>query len=195
MRVSSPLAHRRAESPSPPLLRCPDGFHANVPPNYLNIQVNHQGDYIPANFIQVKIYDEPIVLATMGQGFPIFRYPAYVVQSVLPSEAPLYMRQEVLILHNKYPGQAWVNQALVDEGDDRLQAEVHRYRSLMDKADRKECELSTIQDHLMDISMDLHVNMRRLAEAEAIKRLKDRRTQAGHGVLIHLWQFERGRSP
>ena len=125
------------------------------------------------------MYNEPIVLATMGQGFPIFRYPVYVAQTVLPLEAPLYTRQEVLILHNKYPGQAWVNQALVNERDDGLRAEVHCYQSLMDKADQKERKLSTIQDRLMDISMDLHANMQRLAEAEAIKWLEDRRTWAG----------------
>ena len=60
----------------------------------------------------------------------------------------------------------------------------------MDKADRKERKLSTIQDCLMNISMDLCANMQRLAEAEAIKRLEDRGVWAGHGVLIHLWQFE-----
>ena len=141
------------------------------------------------------MYDEPIVLATMSQGFPIFCYPTYVVQTILPSKALLYTQQEVLILHNKYPGQAWVNQALVDEGDNGLQAEVHRYQCLMDKVDRKERKLSTIQDCLMDISMDLCVNMQCLAEAEAIRRLEDRRVWAGHGVLIHLWQFEQGHSP
>ena len=194
-RVSSPLVHQRAESPSPPFLRCLDEFHANVPPNYLNMQVNHQGDLVPANFIQVKMYDEPIVLAMMGQGFPIFHYPAYVVQTVLPSEALPYSRQDVLILHNKYPGQAWVNQALVNERDDGLRAEVHRYRSLMDKADRKERELSTIQDCLINISMDLHTNMLCLAGAEAIKQLEDRRAQARHSVLVHPWQFKQGCSP
>ena len=141
------------------------------------------------------MYNEPIVLCMMGQGFPIFCYPAHVAQTILPSEALLYTQQEVLILHNKYPGWAWVNQALVDEGDDGLQAEVHCYQSLMDKADQKERELSTIQDHLMDISMDLHANMRRLAEAEAIRQLEDRRVRAGNGVLIHPWQFKRGHSP
>ena len=118
------------------------------------------------------MYNEPIALATMGQGFPIFRYPAYVAQTILPSEAPPYSRQEVLILHNKYPGPAWVNQALVDEGDNGLRVEVHRYWSLMDEADRKERKLSAIQDRLMDISMDLHANMLCLAGAEAIKQLE-----------------------
>ena len=121
------------------------------------------------------MYNEPIVLAMMGQGFPIFRYPVYVAQTILPSEAPPYSRQDVLILHNKYPGQAWVNQALVNEGDDGLRAEVHRYWSLMNEADRKERELSTLQDRLMDISMDLCANMLCLTGAEAIKRLEDRR--------------------
>ena len=115
------------------------------------------------------MYDEPIILATMGQGFPIFCYPAYVAQTILPSGAPLYTRQEVLILHNKYLGRAWVNQALVDKGDNGLRVEVHCYWSLMDEADWKEHELSAIQDCLMDISMDLRANMQRLAEAEAIK--------------------------
>ena len=161
----------------------------------MNVQVNHQGDLIPTNFIQVKMYDKPIVLATMGQGFPIFRYPVYVAQTILPSEAPPYMRQEVLILHNKYPGQAWVNQALVDEGDNGLHAEVHHYQSLMDKVDRKERELSIIQDCLMDISMDLCTNMLRLAGAKVVKWLKDRRAWARHGALVHPWQFERGCSP
>ena len=50
-------------------------------------------------------------------------------------------------------------QALVDEGDDGLRAEVHRYQCLMDEVDWKEHELSTIQDRLMDISMDLGANM------------------------------------
>ena len=65
----------------------------------------------------------------------------------------------------------------------------------MDEADRKELELSTIQDCLMDISMDLCVNMQCLAEAEAIQRLEDRQAWTGHGVLIHLWQFKEGCSP
>ena len=85
-----------------------------------------------------------------------------------------------------------MNQALVDEEDDRLCTQVHRYRSLMDEVDRKERELSTIQDRLMDISMDLRANMLRLARAEAIKCLEDRRAWARQGILVHLWQFERG---
>ena len=117
------------------------------------------------------------------------------MQTLLPSEASLYTRQEVLILHNKYLGRAWVNQALVNERDNGLLAEVHCYQSLMDKVDWKERKLSTLQDHLMDISMDLHANMQRFAEAETIKRLKDRRAQTVHSVLVHPWQVKQGHSP
>ena len=45
----------------------------------------------------------------------------------------------------------------------------------MDEADQKEHKMSIIQDRLMDISMNLCANMRRLAVAEAIKQLEDRR--------------------
>ena len=90
------------------------------------------------------------------------------MQTLLPSEAPLYTQQEVLILHNNL-GRAWVNQALVNEGDNGLRAEMYCYRSLMDEVDWKEHKLSTLQDHLMDISMDLRANMQCLAEADTIK--------------------------
>ena len=73
------------------------------------------------------MYDEPAVLGTMGQGFSVFCQPVHVAQTLLSFKAPLYTQQEVLILHNKYPGRAWVNQALADEGDNELQAEVHHY--------------------------------------------------------------------
>ena len=36
----------------------------------MNVRVNHQGDLIPTNFIQVKMYNKPIVLATMGVTIP-----------------------------------------------------------------------------------------------------------------------------
>ena len=62
----------------------------NVPPIYLNVRVQHRGNLIPTNFIQVKMYNKPIVLVMMGQGFPVFCYPAHTAQTVLQSEAPLY---------------------------------------------------------------------------------------------------------
>ena len=156
-------------------LICPEGFRDNVLPNYLNVKVQHQGCLVPAHFIQVKMYDKPIVLGTMGWGFPIFCQYAHAVQTLILFKATPYTCQEVLILHNKYPGRARVNQVLIDKGDEGLQAEVHHYQSLMDKADRKEHKLSTLQDHLMDISLNSHANMQHLTEAEAIKWLKDRR--------------------
>ena len=42
------------------------------------------------------MYDKPVVLGTVGRGFPVFRQPAHVVQTLTPSEAPLYTHQEVL---------------------------------------------------------------------------------------------------
>ena len=196
-RVSSPLMCRRVESPSPPQAPfiCLKGFQENVPPNFLNIKVQHQGRLVPVCFIQVKMYDEPIVLGMMGQGIPVFQQYVHTVQTLIPSETTPYTHQEVLILHNRYPEKAWVNQALVNEGDKGLQAEVHRYRSLMDEADRKERKLSTLQDCLMDISLDLHANMQRLAEAEAIKCLEDRRAWMVLSTLVHPWQLEQGHSP
>ena len=37
---------------------------------------------------------QAIVLGTMGRGFPVFRQYAHAAQTLIPSEAPLYSRQE-----------------------------------------------------------------------------------------------------
>lgn len=55
--------------------------------------------------------------------------------------------------------------------------------------------MSTLQDHLMDISMDLRANMQCLTESEAIRWLEDRRAQMVLSILVHPWQVKQGHSP
>ena len=74
----------------------------------------------------------------------------------------------------------------------RLRAEVHRYRTLMDEADRVEQQISALQDRMVDISLTLHASMRRLAKAEAVRRIEDRRARTVHSTLVHPWIIERG---
>ena len=89
---------------------------------------------------------------------------------------------------------SWVNTALVDKEDGGLRAKVHRYRKLMEEADAVEQKISALQDRMVDISLTLHASMRRLAEAEAIKRIEDRRARTVHSTLVHPWIVKRGRS-
>ena len=64
----------------------------------------------------------------------------------------------------------------------------------MDEVDKVEQQISNLQDWMVDISLTLHASMRHLTEAEAIKRIKDRRARTVHSTLIHPWIVERGRS-
>ena len=110
------------------------------------------------------------------------------------SQLQPYSHADTFILLSKYPGASWVNAALVDEEDGGLRAEVHRYRKLMEEADAVEQKISALQDRMVDISLTLHASMRRLAEAEAVKRIEDRRARTVHSTLVHPWIVERGRS-
>ena len=64
----------------------------------------------------------------------------------------------------------------------------------MEEADAVEQKISALQDWMVDISLTLHTSMRRLAEAEAVRRIEDRRARTVQHTLVHRWIVERGRS-
>ena len=177
-----------------PVIRRPAGFEDNVPPNFSPMKVRHEGRLHPARFIKYRMYDNPMVWGTMGEGYPVYQQPAHAAPRLRPNETEPYSHADAFILLSKYPGAQWVNAALVDEEDGGLQAEVHRYRALMDKADKVKQQISALQDRMVDISLTLHASMRCLAEAEAVKRIEDRRARTVHSTLVHPWIVERGHS-
>ena len=122
----------------------------------------------------------------------LFRSPAHAAPRLRPNETEPYSHTNTFILLSKYPGASWVNAALIDEEDGGLQAEVHRYRKLMEEADAVDQKISALQDRMVDISLTLHASMRRLAEA--VRRVEDRRARTVHTTLVHPWIVERGRS-
>ena len=163
-----------------------------MPPNFSPMKVRHEGRLHPACFIKYRMYDEPMLWGTMGERHPVYQQPAHVVPRLRPNETKPYSHANAFILLNKYPGAQWVNAALINKEDGGLRAKVHRYRALMDEADRVEQQISALQDRMVDISLTLHASMRCLAEAEAVKRIEDRRARTVHSTLVHPWIVERG---
>ena len=131
----------------------------------------------------------------MGDGLPVYEQSAHASPYTTAHEAPSYSHANALLLHSKYPGQRIVNNALIDIGDDRLRAEVHRYRKMMEEADRVEQQISVLHDRMSNLQLDLHPVLQCLAEAEAVKRVEEHRARAVDATLVHPWVLERGRSP
>ena len=158
------------------------------------MKVQHEGRLHPARFIKYRWYDDLMVWGTMGDGYPVYQQPAHAAPRLRSNEAKPYSHADAFILLSKYPGAQWVNAALVDEEDGGLRAEVHRYRALMDEADKVKQQISALQDQMVNISLTLHASMRHLAEAKAVKRIEDRRARMVLRTLVHPWVIERGRS-
>ena len=191
-RTGSPEVRRLVRDA--PVIRRPAGFEDNVPPSFSPMKVRHEGRLHPARFIKCRMYDNPMVWGTMGEGHPVHQQPAHAAPRLRPNETEPYSHADAFILLNKYPGAQWVNAALIDKEDGGLRAEVHRYRASMDEADKVEQQISALQDRMVDISLTLHASMRRLAEAKAVKRIEDRRARTVHSTLVHPWIVERGHS-
>ena len=150
-RTGSPEVHRLVRDA--PVIQRPAGFEDNVPPNFSPMKVRHEGRLHPARFIKYRMYNEPMVWGTMGEGHPVYQQPAHAAPRLCPNKAEPYSHADTFILLSKYPGAQWVNAALINEEDRGLRAKVHRYRALMDEADKVEQQISALQDRMVDISL------------------------------------------
>ena len=77
------------------------------------MKVRHEGRLHPTRFIKYRMYDEPMVWGTMGEGYPVYQQPAHAAPQLRPNEAKPYSHADTFILLSKYPGAQWVNAALV----------------------------------------------------------------------------------
>src|ERR1700761_7910950 len=157
---------------------CPPEFWLNVPPNFIPFKLRHQGETVQARYVKVHFRADPVVWGTMGRGFRVFEQEAHVAPRALAAEVDPYTHNTIRLFHSCYPGRGWVDNALLDEGDEGLRAEVARYWKKADKLHDKEEELSTIQDRISILLLDLCATLTRLARAEAVPRIEDHRTTA-----------------
>ena len=143
--VASPTMSQQPPSYTDPAYKCPQGFWINIPPNFISIWVRHQGEVTQARYVTVKFYHDPIVWGTMGRGFQVFEQPAHAAPRLTPREATPYVHNDLQLLTSRYPGHDWVNNALIDKGDEGLRAEALCYRRMMDKmTDKMLCSVCRV---------------------------------------------------
>ena len=141
-------------------------------------------------YVTVKLYHNPVVWGTMGRSFWVFEQPAHVAPHLTPREATPYVHNDLQLFTSRYPGHDWVNNALIDEGDEGLRAEALCYRRMVDEMTGKEAELNVIQDCIAVLTLDLWAAMQRLSRAEAVTRIKDRCTTAAPLRALSAWVVE-----
>ena len=193
-RVASPSTPQQPPPYSDPAFECPPTFWVNIPPNFIPIRVRHQGEVVQARYVTVKFYHDPVVWGTMGRGFRVFEQPAHAAPRLTPREATPYVHNDLRLITSRYPGRDWVDNALIDEGDEGLRAEVHRYRRMIDEMQDKEAELEVIQNRIAVLTLDLRAAMQCLSRAEAVSRIEDRCTTAAVPRALSAWVVEQGRS-
>jgi hypothetical protein len=136
--------------------------------------------------------NDPYTLGMTALGAPVYQRPAHAAPRITPEEATPAMAQGMWILHYDYRGKDWVDDVLTCLQDDRLRAEVHRYRKLQEELHRKLEEVKRLEDQIADIYPEMHQCCQRLQRAEAVGWVESQRGEEIH--LISPWTFERGRS-
>ena len=91
-----------------------------------------------------------------------------------------------------YTQQLDINNAMRRTRDNGLMAKVHRYRNLVDEQAQKQAEVDRLNDRLSDVILELQRCVLRLARANAVQHIEERRGEVAR--RIGAWAFERGRS-
>ena len=96
--VASPILLRQPPLYTDPVYKCPQGFWINVPPNFISIRMQHQGEVTQARYVTVKFYHDPVIWGTMGRGFRLFEQPAHAAPCLTPREATPYVHNDLQLL-------------------------------------------------------------------------------------------------
>ena len=143
-----------------------------------------------ARYVTIHMENDPYTLGMAGANAPIHQLPAVVAPHPTGSTIPHYTPDDLRTLHPMYTQRLNINNAMRCTRDDRLMAEVHRYRNLVDEQAQKQAEVDRLNDCLSDIILELRRCVLCLARANAVHRIEERQGEVV--CRIGAWAFERG---
>ena len=145
-----------------------------------------------AQYVTIHMENDPYALGMAGPNTPIYHLPAVVAPHPTGSTTPCYTKDDLRTLHPMYMQRLDINNTMQHTRDDRLMAEVHRYRNLVDEQAQKQAEVVILNNRLSDIILELQRCVLRLSRANAVQRIDERWGEVAR--RIGAWAFERGRS-
>jgi len=114
--------------------------------------------------------DSPELLGTLGRGCPVYAKHLHAHADEHPRPA-LDRRQEFFFADNQTHSEG-VDWAMQQEGDDTIRAEVIRHWAACTKVIRRACQVAELCEQLADEQFALLQSTRRLARANAYRRLR-----------------------
>ena len=145
-----------------------------------------------ARYITIHMENDPYALGMAGPNAPIHHLPAVVAPHPTGSTTACYSPDDLRTLHPMYTQRLDINNTMRCTRDDRLMAEVHRYRNIVDEQAQKQAKVDQLSDRLSDIIRELRWCVLRLSRANAVQHIEERRGEVAQH--IGAWAFKRGRS-
>ena len=141
-----------------------------------------------ARYITIHMENDPYTLSMAGPNSPIHHLPAVVTPHPTSSMTPCYTADNLCTLHPMYTQRLDINNTMRRTRDDRLMAEVHRYRNLVDEQAQKQAEVDRLNDRLSDIILEMRRCVLRLSRANVVQRIEEKWGEVAH--CIGAWAFE-----
>ncbi len=152
----------------------PLGFKPNSGANFISFPIKGpDGDTRQAEYVQVILHPNPIVVGLCDDSDKVYTKPLYAVPIFHYNGKPVYQAKQLEMLKQGAEGQDQTDQMVHRLNDPSLATEVHRFCAMAQELGRLEEAIVEGEDRWGELA-GMHCKMiRRLEMADALARIQD----------------------
>ena len=106
-------------------LAIPFNYVPNLNVNYMRFSIKYEGKTYNAQYIQIILYPNPVVLGIIDESDHVYSQPLHAMPHYDLQRRPKYPQEDLLLFTPDYEERRRINKALKEVGDKSLAAEVH----------------------------------------------------------------------
>jgi len=152
----------------------PLGFKPNCRDNFISFPItNPEGDIKQAEYVQVILHPNPIVVGLWDDSDKVFTKPLYAVPIFHYDGKPVYRAEQLEALKLGAEGQDQTDRMIRRLNDPLLKAKVHRFHVMVQELGQLEEAIAESEDRWGEIAGMHCRTIRRLEMADALARIQE----------------------
>jgi len=152
----------------------PLGFMPNNGSNFISFPIKGlDGDVRQAEYVQVILHPNPIVVGLRDDSDKVFMKPLYAVPIFHYDGKPVYRAEQLEVLKQGAQGQDQTDRMVRRLNNPSLTAEVHHFRAMAQELERVEDAIVENEDRWGELTAMHCKTIRRLEMADALVRIQD----------------------
>src|SRR6266702_4074305 len=175
--------------------KVPPGFKPNLGDNFISFPItNTKGDTQQAEYVQVILHPNPIVVGLRDDSDKVFTKPLYAAPIFHYDGKAVYCAEQLEGLKVGAEDRERMDRRIARLGDPSLTAEIHRFRMLAQELERLEEAIAESEDQWGELAVMHCKTIRRLEMVDTLLRIQDQ----DEGLVdeaLRMGEAQRGHCP